>query len=176
MKGEKVQLRAIEPMDIDLLYEWENDKNHWYISNTVTPFSRFLLEQYIMNSHLDIFSTKQLRLMIDKISDDDNEKTVGMIDLFDFDPNNKRAGIGILVKKSERKKGWASEALRLLIDYCFNVLHLHQVYCNILESNTASLKLFKKHRFETVGLKKEWIQVKNSWENEYLLQLINRGK
>ncbi len=173
MKGEKVELRAIEPGDINLLYEWENDKNQWHISNTVAPFSRFVLEQYIMNSHLDIYSTKQLRLMIDKISDSGN-KTVGTIDLFDFDPNNKRAGIGILIKKSERKKGWASDALGLLIDYCFEVLHLHQVYCNILESNLASLELFKKHRFEIVGLKKEWIQAKDTWENEYLLQRINK--
>jgi len=173
MKGEKVELRAIEPGDISLLYEWENDKNHWYISNTVAPFSRFVLEQYIMNSHLDIYSTKQLRLMIDKISESGN-KTVGAIDLFDFDPNNKRAGIGILIKKSERKKGWASDALGLLTDYCFEVLHLHQVYCNILESNLASIELFKKHKFEIVGLKKEWIQAKDSWENEYLLQRINK--
>ena len=173
MKGEKVELRAIEPGDISLLYEWENDKSHWYISNTVAPFSRFVLEQYIMNSHLDIYSTKQLRLMIDKISESGN-KTVGAIDLFDFDPNNKRAGIGILIKKSERKKGWASDALGLLTDYCFEVLHLHQVYCNILESNLASIELFKKHKFEIVGLKKEWIQAKDSWENEYLLQRINK--
>ncbi len=176
MIGEKVKLRAIEPADIDLLYEWENDENQWYISNTIAPFSRFVLEQYIMNSHLDIYSTKQLRLMIEKISDDENGKTVGMIDLFDFDPNNKRAGMGILIKKSERKKGWASEAMELLIDYCFNVLHLHQVYCNILENNIASLELFKKHGFEISGLKKEWIQVKDTWENEYLLQLINKIK
>ncbi len=173
MKGEKVELRAIEPGDISLLYEWENDKNHWYISNTVAPFSRFVLEQYIMNSHLDIYSTKQLRLMIDKISESGN-KTVGAIDLFDFDPNNKRAGIGILIKKSERKKGLASDALGLLTDYCFEVLHLHQVYCNILESNLASIELFKKHKFEIVGLKKEWIHAKDSWENEYLLQRINK--
>lgn len=171
-----MKLRAIEPADIDLLYEWENDENQWYISNTIAPFSRFVLEQYIMNSHLDIYSTKQLRLMIEKISDDENGKTVGMIDLFDFDPNNKRAGMGILIKKSERKKGWASEAMELLIDYCFNVLHLHQVYCNILENNIASLELFKKHGFEISGLKKEWIQVKDTWENEYLLQLINKIK
>jgi diamine N-acetyltransferase len=62
----------------------------------------------------------------------------------------------------------------MLIDYAFNTLHLHQLYCNITEDNSGSLKLFQKNNFEIVGLKKEWIRVKNNWINEYMLQLLNK--
>lgn len=172
LKGKNLILRALEPSDVDLLYNWENNEKLWHLGNTVTPFSRFTLEQYILNSHQDIYTTKQLRLMIDKKESGQNE-TIGSIDLFDFDPSNKRAGIGILITDNERNKGYASEALELMINYCFNTLQLHQIYCNISADNLASLRLFKKHNFSSGGLKKEWIFVQGRWVDEYIFQLIN---
>ncbi|MCF8405689.1 MAG: GNAT family N-acetyltransferase [Bacteroidales bacterium] len=171
LKGDKILLRALEPTDIDLLYQWENDEEVWVLSNTITPFSKFVLEQYIINSSQDIFTNKQLRLMIDKIVKG-KQITIGSIDLFDFDPMNKRAGIGILITKEERRNGFASIALKQLIQYCFEVLQLHQLYCNISLDNEASLKLFRKFNFEIVGLKKDWIKAKENWIDEYFLQLI----
>lgn len=172
LKGKNLILRALEPSDVDLLYNWENNEKFWHLSNTITPFSRFILEQYILNSHQDIYTTKQLRLMIDKMGAIQNEP-IGSIDLFDFDPTNKRAGIGILISENEQNKGYASEALELLIKYSFSTLQLHQIYCNISADNNASLKLFEKLSFTLVGLKKEWTFVEGSWVDEFTYQLIN---
>jgi len=61
-----------------------------------------------------------------------------------------------------------------LIDYAFNILHLHQLYCNVMPDNETSLQLFQKHNFKIIGLKKEWLRVKKGWGDEYLLQLINK--
>lgn len=171
MKGNKLSFRAPEPKDIDLLYKWENDVSIWYLSNTITPFSHHTLEEYILNAHQDIYTAKQLRLMIDVT---EIHETIGCIDLFDFDPVNMHAGIGILIADKYRNKGYASEALSILIDYTFNTLHLHQLYCNITVDNEISLKLFKKHNFRIIGLKKEWIRYKDTWIDEYLLQLIHK--
>lgn len=172
MIGKKVSLRAVEPADLELLYELENNTEWWHLGNTVTPFSRFVLEQYIMNAHLDIYSTKQLRLMIDVIIDKMPEPA-GMIDLFDFDPLNLRAGIGILVRKKWQQKGIASEALSLLIDYAFNTLHLHQLYCGICTDNETSLHLFQKHGFRITGTREQWVRNQQQWVDEYFLQLFN---
>jgi diamine N-acetyltransferase len=172
MVGKNILLRAPEPSDIKLLFEWENDKSIWQISNTLTPFSRFVLEQYLMNAHLDIYTTKQLRLMIDRITESHPLKTIGTIDLFDFDATHHRAGIGILICKDEQGKGYASEAIEMIIDYSDNFLQLHQLYCNIASDNTKSLNLFKKHKFEIVGLKKEWLYIHNHWKDEFMLQRI----
>jgi diamine N-acetyltransferase len=173
MESTKISLRAIEPADLDLLFKWENDRSIWHLSNTVTPYSRFVLEQYILSSHQDIYTNKQLRLMIDLVSDNDGPVTIGSIDLFDFDPVNSRAGVGILIDNNFRNKGYASDALASLIDYCFSSIKLHQLFCNITVDNEASLHLFKKHRFEIIGVKKEWIAAGKKWLGEYLLQLIN---
>ncbi len=171
MTGTNIHLRAPEPSDIDLLYDWENNQQIWSISNTIAPFSRFILEQYILNSHQDIYTTKQLRLMIDL-----NEKnmTIGTVDLFEFDPGHRRVGLGILINKDERGKGFSKEALDLIIDYCFNTLMVHQIFCNIGSENEISLKLFQSKGFEIIGNKKEWLLIDNQLKDEILLQLINK--
>ena len=95
--------------------------------------------------------------------------------MFDFDPYHLRAGIGILIYSEEnRKKGYATEALQLLINYSFHYLGLHQLYCNIASDNMKSIKLFTKVGFIIVGEKKDWIKTPSKWINEYLLQLINK--
>lgn len=169
LKSDHILLRAIEPADIDHLYAWENDTDNWAVSNTQTPFSKFVLEQYLTSAHEDIYTVKQLRLIICKA----DGEAVGAIDLFDFDPNHMRAGVGILIAdKTDRRKGYASEALKLLTDYCFTTLNLHQLYCNITVDNEASVLLFQKHGFQITGIKKHWIREGSKYKDELMLQLI----
>ncbi len=170
-----IRLRALEPEDLELLYRWENDMEIWGVSNTINPYSRYILERYIENSHLDIYQLKQLRMMIDvKTSGMKKPRTIGTIDLFDFDPYHNRAGVGILIgEKSYRKKGYASQALSQFIKYAFNTLQLHQLYCNIATDNLESLGLFTKNGFLITGEKKDWLKTTSGYKNEYLLQLIN---
>ena len=133
LKGDIVRLRAVEPEDLELLYIWENEEINWKQSNTLVPYSRYTLKRYIANSHKSLFETGQLRLMIDSTS---GNKTVGTIDLFDFDHFNMRAGVGILIADpDDRRKGYGSAALECIIRYVFETLNLHQVWCNILEGN-----------------------------------------
>ncbi|MEN3322464.1 GNAT family protein [Mariniflexile soesokkakense] len=169
LKGEHIYLRALEPEDLEFIHTIENDESVWEISNTITPYSKFLIKQYLKQSHKDIFEVKQLRLVISSY----DEVALGMIDLFDFDFKNSRAGVGILVKNIEdRAKGVGSEALKLLVNYSFNHLGLHQLYCNISEENDVSVKLFSNQGFKKIGLKKDWILVNGSYKNEYIFQLI----
>lgn len=171
MQGKDIFLRAIELEDIDTLYDMENDMGNWKISDTQMPFSRYTMEQYVINcSTQDIYTLKQLRLMICLCS---SRESIGCIDLFDFNPANRRAAVGILVRKEFRQKGYASEALELLLHYATDVLQLKQLYCHIDASNTPSLRLFEKHGFQRGGCFKAWEQRSGTeWEDTYLLQHI----
>ena len=176
LENKLIKLRSLEPTDVELLYAWENNTKIWFISNTIVPFSKYILRQYIENAHLDIYEAKQLRLMIDSKPNEYHPEgaTVGSIDLFDYDPYHNRAGIGILIHhQSDRQRGYATEALKVLIKYSFEVLCLHQLYCNISAGNDASMKLFSNRGFRVVGEKKDWRKTKDGWTGEYLLQLIN---
>jgi diamine N-acetyltransferase len=171
LEGGGVRLRAVEPEDLELLYKWENDEANWRLSNTLVPYSRFVLKNYIAGSHKSLFETCQLRLMIDLQTE---ARTVGTIDLFDFDHFHLRAGIGILIAdENDRRKGYASAALASLIKYSFDTLRLHQLWCNILDDNDESLRLFSRHGFILCATKKEWIRINGSFVGEYMYQLIN---
>lgn len=169
LRGENIYLRAIEPEDLQFLYELENDTDVWEISGTSNPYSKHVLKQYLENAHRDIYDVKQLRLCI-CLKDN---SVVGLIDLFDFDPKNHRAGVGIIILGDKnRNKGVGSEAITLLTDYSFATLQLKQLYANILEDNKASIHLFEKLGFQLVGLKKDWIYSEDRYKNELLYQKI----
>lgn len=170
IKGQNIYLRALEPLDLDFLYELENNVEIWEISGTITPYSKQVLRIYLENAHRDIYDVKQLRLCICTNSD----KLIGLIDLFDFDPKNKRAGLGIVVLQDEnRNKGVGFEAIQLMGKYAFETLNLHQLYANVAIDNERSLHLFKKLGFEAVGVKKDWIFSQGNYKNEILFQKIN---
>ena len=169
LQGEHISLRALEPEDLDFLYRVENTIDIWEISGTTTPYSRQVLKKYLDNAHLDIYDVKQLRLCIC----DGGGTAIGLIDMFDFDPKNHRAGIGIVVlEDGNRNRGVGSEAIRLLTGYAFTVLGLRQVYANVVEDNTASIHLFKKMGFEEVGVKRDWIFSNGIYKDEILFQKL----
>lgn len=164
ISGEKILLRSPELSDTDILHQWENDKAHWDVSGTQKPFTKKEIENFISNQK-DIYLDKQLRFMIctnhSPLTKGD-KGVVGCIDLFNFD--GLKAGIGILIDKKHRKNGYASDALSLLVNYSFEILNLKQLYSNVSEDNTASMKLFQKHDFKITGKKKY----------EHVLQLMNK--
>ncbi len=170
LRGNKVYLRALEPEDLDFIVEVENFEEFWEISATRVPYSRYLIKKYLQNSHRDIYEVKQLRLMICDLENN----PIGLIDVFDLEPKDRRAALGILIVNDiERGKGYGAEVLTLICKYCFTHLDLHQVYANVTEDNLASIKLFEKNKFEKVGVKKDWVIAGGKFKNEILYQLIN---
>ncbi len=136
LQNQHIKLRALESEDLEFLFSTENNTDFWEVSSTLTPFSKDVLRQYLANAHQDIYEAKQLRLVIVSTS---NNQNLGLIDLFDFNPQHLRAGIGILILKKFQNKGYATEALKLFINYTFAQLNLHQLYANIPTSNTNSI-------------------------------------
>jgi diamine N-acetyltransferase len=169
-----VRLRAVEPSDLENLYQWENDISIWKVSQTISPFSKYTLKEYCAVANTDIYTARQVRLMID-YKENDTIISVGMVDLFEFDPIHRRAGIGVLIgNENFRKKGIANSAIKLIVNYAFSILNLHQVHCYISENNNASIELFKKLDFVVCGIIKDWLLNSNQWENVLFLQRINK--
>ncbi len=172
--GTNIRLRALEPHDVETLYEWENDTTIWKVSNTLAPFSKFQLEEYVLNAQNDIYSSRQLRLMVDLCLPDGDGIPVGTVDLFDFDPLHLRAGVGIMIREEYREMGYAREALEITISYVFSTMRLHQLFCNISPENLPSLQLFEKLGFARCGIKQDWIREGDQWKEEWMYQLINQ--
>lgn len=161
LESENIRLRALEPEDLELLYQWENDSALWIAGNTRAPYSKFQLREYIAQAKHDIYSDGALRLMM---LDKNAEKTVGTVDLFDFDIHHSRVALGLYVADEFQGKGYASQSLKLVEDYVFNFLKIHQLYVQIAENNFASRKLFEKD-YELNGYLKNWIKIPEGFEN-----------
>ncbi len=169
IKGNKVTLRAVEPSDIDYLYEWENDTDVWGVSGTTSPFSHYTLSLFIEAQREDIFTSKQMRLMI---CDTITKKSVGAVDIFEFDPLNHRAGVGIMTAPAFRGYGYAKDALLTLESYASQYLRVHQLWCNILEDNQASINLFTSIGYNGIGTKRDWVITSKGYKDEIMFQKI----
>ena len=167
LENEYIKLRALEPEDLDCLYLWENDTQLWDVGNTRNPYSKFSLKQYIENSEPNIYESKQLRLMMVCKT---TGKTVGTVDLFDFDIHNSKIALGLFVDATHQGKGFAKASLRLIEDYVFNYLKLNQLYCHISENNSASIKMFENENFQKTTVLKDWIKTINGFENIVVFQ------
>lgn len=161
------RLRALEPEDLELMYGWENDMQIWRVSGTVAPFSRHVLSRLIEEQQFDIYATHQMRLVIEH-----DGQAVGAVDLFEFDPHNRRAGVGIIVDSQHRAQGLGHDALKALEQYARQTLHLHQLWCSVTVDNEASLKLFRKAGYVECGLRREWILTSDGALDEILMQKI----
>ncbi len=171
LKNSVVYLRALEPEDIDLLYFWENNTDIWKVSSTIMPFSKFTLTNYVMEeSQKDIFEARQLRLVIVETTSD---KTVGLLDLFEFEPIDQRGSLGIMINENaDRQKGFAKNALLLFEEYCKKILNLHQLYARTDTDNLAAKALFESCGYENCGCLKHWHRNQDGWKDQLEFQKI----
>ncbi|MFI3316345.1 MAG: GNAT family N-acetyltransferase [Rikenellaceae bacterium] len=169
INGEKVTLRAVEPADIDALYQWENQTDLWHISGTASPFSHHTLSMFIEAQRQDIFLSRQMRLMICRRED---LEAVGALDIFEFDVLNQRAGVGIMVAGAFQRCGYGADALAAVERYAADFLRIHQLWCNVEEDNLASLSLFTSSGYKEVGRKEDWNATASGFKAEIMLQKI----
>lgn len=170
LENDSCLLRAVGPEDLEYIYALENNTALWEVGNTITPYAKFRIQEYLENAHRDIYDVKQLRLAIC----DTHANIKGVVDLYDFDPFHNRAGVGIVISDpTDRKKGYATHGLQLMVQYAFKHLRLHQLYAGIAVDNIASRGLFEKIGFCQSGIKKEWIATPTGYKDELIYQLIN---
>ena len=159
-------LRALEPEDLDLLYQIENNRDLWQVGATNVPYSRYTLHDYIATSSDDIFADRQVRLIVEN----EQGEAVGIVDLVHFDPQHQRAEVGIVILPVFRRKGYATAAIRALCDYAVRIVHLHQLYAVIDSTNEAAVSLFEKEGFATRNILSEWLFDGQKYRNAVLMQ------
>ena len=167
LTDDTIRLRALEAEDLDTLYAWENDTRLWEHTSGAAPFSRKQLWEYINTYDGNIFTARQLRMMIVRCEDN---VPVGMIDLYEFDPVNRHAFIGIMVAADYARCGYARRALRLLEEYCRQTLGMHQLATEVACGNEPSEKLFLGSGFKICGRLRSWLRRGRVYSDIYLMQ------
>lgn len=163
-----VSLRALEPEDLELLYQIENDTELWAVGATNVPYSRYVLHEYIANSTGDIYVDKQVRLIVEL----DGHQTIGIADLINFDPKHLRAEIGLLILPEYRGKGIGSVILEQLANYARRILLLHQIYAVIGTDNEPATRLFQHTGYQSGTVLHDWLYDGKEYHDARLWQLI----
>ena len=156
----RIQLRAIEPEDLELIYSIENDRSVWNAGITNVPYSRFTLNEYIVNARNDIYADRQVRLMVDN----SEGKTIGIADITDYAPRHNRAEVGIIIIDEYRRQGYATEVLQAIREYAGKIIYLHKLYAIIDTNNTAALNTFRKAGFTEECVLKDWLRGTDGYE------------
>ena len=166
--GDKCTLRALEPSDLELLYLWENDTEVWRVSGSCAPVSRERLQHFIEEQSYDIYATRQMRLIIES-----DGVAIGSLDIVEFDPQNSRFGIGILIYAAEnRRMGFARSAIEAIKEYGRTTLFVNQIWASVAEDNKPSIELFRSCDFEQCGLRKAWLRRAEGYVDELEFQCL----
>ena len=149
----QVKFRAIEPEDLDLLYRIENDRKLWNVGTSNVPYSRYALHDYVAHASSDIYTDRQVRMIIETTEGEN----VGIVDLVDFDPSNRRAEVGLIILDAFRRRGYGRSTLAKIADYALDVLHLHQLYAIIDVQNETCLQMFRQMGYHESSRLKDWL-------------------
>ena len=164
----QVKFRAIEPEDLDLLYRIENDRKLWNVGTSNVPYSRYALHDYVAHASSDIYTDRQVRMIIETTEGEN----VGIVDLVDFDPSNRRAEVGLIILDAFRRRGYGRSTLAKIADYALGVLHLHQLIAYVDLRNEASLHLFKTMGYQESVRIKDWLYDGREYHDAVMMQLV----
>lgn len=145
LKGERVYLRALTKADATPVYaSWLNDGdiNKFLATKSATIPE---LEEYINKKN------SQSDALFFGIFLNSNDQHIGTVKLEPIDIVNKKATIAIMIgDKVSWGKGFAKEAMRVLIDYAFRALKIEEINLGVLLQNENAIKVYKKLGFKEV--------------------------
>jgi RimJ/RimL family protein N-acetyltransferase len=85
----------------------------------------------------------------------DSEQTIGRCMLTNLDAINRSAMLGIMIGPEFQNQGYGQEALRLLLDYAFNLLNLNSVMLGTYSFNHRAIAAYKKVGFTEIGRRRQ---------------------
>lgn len=163
----QVTLRALEPEDLDLLYQIENDVDNWPEGVTNVPYSRYVLGQFISSNTCDIYRDGQVRLVVQNAQ----QQPVGFADLVNFSPAHLRAELGLIILPPHRHKGYGTAALAAVSHYARTVLHLHQLYCIVGSGNEYSKRMFHALGLSPTATLADWLFNGRTYQDAILVRI-----
>ncbi|MGI6546632.1 MAG: GNAT family N-acetyltransferase [Fastidiosipilaceae bacterium] len=170
LQGERLKLRMFEEADIPYvspLFD-ELDVLQFYLPTLVRPYSEAQLSEMLKDWHDE--NTYFLFSIVHHVTN----QVKGLVNLDGVSWSNRHTEIGIGISDlKERGKGYAPEALRLLIDYCFDQMGMHRVFARIIEGNEPSIRLFEKLGFKREGQMREHVFRDGGWRDMYIYAVLD---
>ncbi|GCF12364.1 N-acetyltransferase [Haloarcula mannanilytica] len=165
LRGETVALRTIEDEDVPFLQETVNDPAVRHGLSASQPMTE-QAEREWLESETGLES-ENVHLLV--CVDGERVGTVGLMAVT-TQPGN--AEIGYFLSPEAWGNGYATDAVRTVVDYAFQARRLHRVYAKVLAGNDGSQRVLEKAGFEREGtLRDHWFR-DGRHEDVYLYGLL----
>jgi RimJ/RimL family protein N-acetyltransferase len=99
-------------------------------------------------------------------------QTFGVFKILNLDWQSRRAEVGWDVYKPFRNRGLGKKLVKAGEDFCFEVLNLHRLDAQILQTNEASRKCAEAAGFAKEGQQKEAILRQGKWVDNILYGIL----
>ncbi|MCD6226865.1 GNAT family N-acetyltransferase [Candidatus Micrarchaeota archaeon] len=170
--GERIILKKLRLSDALDIYKNLQDKEmvKWTL-NIPWPYKKQDAVKWIRNTHYRI---KKREEYVFGIILKDGDKLIGAISLMHIDWKNKNAEVGYWLGRKYWGKGYATEAVKLILKFAFRRLRLHRVWAGLFEENIASRRVLEKAGFKLEGIMKECRYRYNKWHNELKFGILKK--
>lgn len=175
MRGEHIYLRAFKPQDAEAKLKLEKDNREFFEKFSMTRYPDFytlVIQKEIIE--IGIEQREEGREESFGIFRNEDDVLVGTISLFQiFRGPLQSAFLGYALDKSQNNKGYATEAVKLIVDYAFRHLHLHRIEAGVMPHNIPSIRVLEKAGFHKEGIAKSNVKINGKWEDHQVLAIIN---
>jgi RimJ/RimL family protein N-acetyltransferase len=168
--GERVRLRAAERADVEKFCVWVNDPEVTRYLSLYLPMSRVDEENWF--EAMTKRDQREKTLVIE-VRDGDGWKMIGNCGVFDIDPVNSLAELGIMLgEKDEWNKGYGTETMVLLLRHCFDTLNLNRVYLRVYAENLRAKRSYDKAGFVEEGRQREGVYKHGKYDNVVIMSVL----
>lgn len=167
--GRKINLRPLRSSDIPSLVKHAGDREISRYTFIPHPYRKEHAEQFIKMSRL--WERKGIAQHFG-IELKQSGEIIGAVGLFDLDKRNQKTEIGYWLGMEYWGKGVASEAVSLVVQYCFRTLKLHRVYAHVFVGNVASERLLLRLGFQWEGLERDCRRRRGRWMDSILYAIL----
>lgn len=166
--SKRIYLRAFEPDDYKTIIKWRRDDEiNSMLGGVKYFFSEANEKKWVLNA---IEDTNSIKLAICLL---DGDEHIGNVYITDINYINRSCHSHIFIGKKEYwGNGYASEALKLMIDFMFNERGMNRIVANVLENNIASIKMHEKCGYRQEGLLRQAIFKNGHFQNQVVLALL----
>ncbi|MCM3609723.1 GNAT family N-acetyltransferase [Planococcus sp. MERTA32b] len=175
MRGEKVHIRFLKLKDAQAKLQMELDNKEFFKEFSVIAgedFYTLLMQREVIEQSTE--NRKTGREYNFAIVENETGQLVGSINLFRiFRGPLQSSMIGYVVDKKYNGRGYATEAIRLAVDYAFQELGLHRVEAGVMPHNAPSIRALEKAGFEREGLARKNVKINGRWQDHVVMAIIN---
>lgn len=175
MKGDRVTIRFFQPADAEEKLQLEIENRSFFEAYSTTRYPDFYT-LLIQRELIEIYAEQKENDQGYSFGIFENETglLVGTISLVQVVRGPLQSAVlGYALDKKHNNKGYATEAIQLVISYAFRKLALHRIEAGVMPGNDASVRVLEKSGFHKEGIAIQNVQINGEWQDHQMLAIIN---